>query len=52
MAQELRGMLVGILATDGVERVELDQPRGAEQLRFGRAPDGSAALSRTWSDLD
>ncbi|MFL1897631.1 type 1 glutamine amidotransferase domain-containing protein [Streptomyces tauricus] len=31
MAQELRGMMVGILATDGVERVELDQPRGALQ---------------------
>ncbi|MFC9005599.1 type 1 glutamine amidotransferase domain-containing protein [Streptomyces microflavus] len=31
MTQELRGMLVGILATDGVERVELDQPRGALQ---------------------
>ncbi|MDX3074192.1 type 1 glutamine amidotransferase domain-containing protein [Streptomyces sp. MI02-7b] len=29
MTQELRGMRVGILATDGVERVELDQPRGA-----------------------
>lgn len=31
MTQELRGMRVGILATDGVERVELDQPRGALQ---------------------
>ncbi|MGW5137413.1 type 1 glutamine amidotransferase domain-containing protein [Streptomyces sp. NPDC004135] len=31
MTQELRGMIVGILATDGVERVELDQPRGALQ---------------------
>ncbi|WP_458248410.1 type 1 glutamine amidotransferase domain-containing protein [Streptomyces sp. MAI_2237] len=31
MAQELRGMRVAILATDGVERVELDQPRGALQ---------------------
>ncbi|MFF9275602.1 type 1 glutamine amidotransferase domain-containing protein [Streptomyces griseosporeus] len=29
MTQELRGMRVGILATDGVERVELDRPRGA-----------------------
>ncbi|MGV9255063.1 type 1 glutamine amidotransferase domain-containing protein [Streptomyces sp. NPDC003697] len=29
MTQELRGMRVGILATDGVERVELEQPRGA-----------------------
>ncbi|MES9520451.1 DJ-1/PfpI family protein [Streptomyces capoamus] len=31
MTQELRGMRVGITATDGVERVELDQPRGALQ---------------------
>ncbi|MFC9631533.1 type 1 glutamine amidotransferase domain-containing protein [Streptomyces mirabilis] len=31
MTQELRGMRVGILAADGVERVELDQPRGALQ---------------------
>ncbi|MFE2101519.1 type 1 glutamine amidotransferase domain-containing protein [Streptomyces sp. NPDC059468] len=31
MTQELQGMRVGILATDGVERVELDQPRGALQ---------------------
>ncbi|MGQ4419306.1 peptidase C56, partial [Streptomyces sp. SAS_269] len=31
MTQALRGMRVGILATDGVERVELDQPRGALQ---------------------
>ncbi|WP_328477513.1 type 1 glutamine amidotransferase [Streptomyces sp. NBC_00377] len=31
MTQELQGMRVAILATDGVERVELDQPRGALQ---------------------
>jgi protease I len=29
MTQELRGRKVAILATDGVERVELEQPRGA-----------------------
>lgn len=29
MAGELRGMKVAILAADGVERVELEQPRGA-----------------------
>ena len=29
MAQELRDSKVAILATDGVERVELDIPRGA-----------------------
>ena len=31
MTQELQGMRVAVLATDGVERVELDQPRGALQ---------------------
>ncbi|MBQ0995323.1 type 1 glutamine amidotransferase domain-containing protein [Streptomyces nigra] len=31
MTQELHGMRVAILATDGVERVELDLPRGALQ---------------------
>ena len=29
MAQELKGKRIAILATDGVERVELEQPRGA-----------------------
>ena len=29
MTQELRGLRVGILAADGVERIELEQPRGA-----------------------
>jgi protease I len=29
MARDLRGMRVAILTTDGVERVELEQPRGA-----------------------
>ncbi|GAA3791618.1 type 1 glutamine amidotransferase domain-containing protein [Sphaerisporangium flaviroseum] len=29
MAQELQGRKIAILATDGVERVELEQPRGA-----------------------
>ena len=29
MAEDLKGMRVAILATDGVERVELEQPRGA-----------------------
>jgi putative intracellular protease/amidase len=29
MADGLRGMKVAILATDGVERIELEQPRGA-----------------------
>ncbi|GAA4221775.1 protease I [Streptosporangium album] len=29
MAQELKGKKIAILATDGVERVELEQPRGA-----------------------
>jgi protease I len=29
MAHELQGMKVAIIATDGVERVELEQPRGA-----------------------
>ena len=29
MTQELRGHRVGILAADGVERIELEQPRGA-----------------------
>ena len=29
MADELRGLTVAILATDGVERVELEAPRGA-----------------------
>jgi protease I len=29
MAQELQGRKIAILATDGVERIELEQPRGA-----------------------
>ena len=29
MARELAGMRIAIIATDGVERVELEQPRGA-----------------------
>ena len=29
MADDLKGMKVSILATDGVERIELEQPRGA-----------------------
>ena len=29
MTRDLGGMRVAILATDGVERVELEQPRGA-----------------------
>jgi protease I len=29
MTQELQGQRVGILAADGVERIELEQPRGA-----------------------
>ena len=29
MTQELRGQRVGILAAFGVERIELQQPRGA-----------------------
>ena len=29
MTQELRGQRAGILAADGVERIELEQPRGA-----------------------
>lgn len=29
MAHELKGQRVGILAADGVERIELEQPRGA-----------------------
>ena len=29
MADDLRGMKVAILATHGVERIELEQPRGA-----------------------
>jgi protease I len=29
MAQDLRGQKVAILATDGVERIELEEPRGA-----------------------
>ena len=29
MARDLSGKRVAILATDGVERVELEQPRGA-----------------------
>jgi protease I len=29
MTRELRGQRVGILAADGVERIELEQPRGA-----------------------
>ena len=29
MAKDLDGMSVAILATDGVERIELEQPRGA-----------------------
>jgi protease I len=29
MARDLDGMRIAILATDGVERVELEQPRGA-----------------------
>jgi len=29
MADDLKGMRIAILATDGVERVELEQPRGA-----------------------
>jgi protease I len=29
MAEDLKGMRIAILATDGVERVELEQPRGA-----------------------
>jgi protease I len=29
MAKDLGGMRVAILATDGVERIELEEPRGA-----------------------
>jgi len=29
MNDDLKGMKVAILATDGVERIELEQPRGA-----------------------
>jgi protease I len=29
MADDLKGMRIAILATDGVERIELEQPRGA-----------------------
>jgi protease I len=29
MTDDLKGMKVAILATDGVERIELEQPRGA-----------------------
>jgi protease I len=32
MADDLKGMKVAILATDGVERIELEQPRGAPLL--------------------
>ena len=32
MPDDLKGMKVAILATDGVERIELEQPRGA---RYG-----------------
>lgn len=36
MPSELQGRLVGILATDGVERVELEQPRTAVENAGGR----------------
>jgi len=29
MVRELQGKRIAILATDGVERIELEQPRGA-----------------------
>jgi protease I len=47
MARDLSGTRVAILAADGVERVELEQPRGAlpaccpaivEQLAGSRVP--------------
>lgn len=37
MARDLSGRRVAILATDGVERVELEQPRGA-LFAGGRVP--------------
>jgi protease I len=36
MADELKGMRVAILATDGVEQVELTQPRDAHWKRPAR----------------
>ena len=33
MVDDLKGMKVAILATDGVERIELEQPRGALTVR-------------------
>lgn len=36
MPSELQGRLVGILAADGVERVELEQPRAAVESAGGR----------------
>ena len=29
MSRDLNGMRIAILATDGVERIELEEPRGA-----------------------
>jgi putative intracellular protease/amidase len=56
MSRDLTGMRIAILAADGVERVELEQPRGA---RCGAAEvvdeevvvDGQFTTSRSPADL-
>ena len=50
MARDLSGMRVAILATDGVERVELEQSRGA-LYGAGAASDGQFTTSRSPADL-
>jgi protease I len=42
MTHELQGRKIAILATDGVERVELEQPRGA---LYGEREDRAAVDS-------
>jgi hypothetical protein len=56
MADELRGLTVAILATDGVEGVELEAPRGALygagartellSIHDGESPPGSSISTR------
>ncbi len=57
MTRDLGGMRVAILATDGVERVELEQPRGAlygagaETVDEEVVVDGQFTTSRSPADL-
>lgn len=46
MSDSLEGQVVAILAADGVERVELEQPREAILAAGGRVENALAAARR------